>query len=548
MTSLRTIEVPVAPGASAPQGQRVVVLPRLRVALTIGRDRARFAKLRPKFNALCEVRYKVQQRVGESVVVTEHLHEIDPEATTDFVVRDASVTQVELEVEVLGRHAAQHAFDERPRMLHATQRFDVRDGRLAPAAVRSPLMELTADAAGVEALVQCDVLDYTAYWFGLAVLRTWNDARGQTQTRDLGTEFKANRGYEHEGDGVDMPLRVLLHVDDPPMLWTASVPEAARDDKRAAVSAYMFLLPYHEAWGGSPYPPGPPREGVPPWPSPAQRWVSPYRPSRYLLADRDDFVHVRVDDKGVVRHGWVLGVGMERALRKSGKAAVLLVSISNGNVHGLALTSALPTLVTRSLRLLASHGLVATARPEEKPVTLGRLAVGGFSDGASFLASALQANTRVKTVTEGGQARTVVESDVHEAYVHDPRRDWPGFQPSTWIAWLGVPGHKLRMTRMQGQPTQVLVDAARKAGLVEGRDWSVYVADPARLVESLDDNPHWRFMMKEYNFRGRNPTSQFTPMAHVYDVYGHQFMMHGARADAPQGESFTCEFLKNSDL
>lgn len=101
---------------------------------------------------------------------------------------------------------------------------------------------------------------------------------------------------------------------------------------------------------------------------------------------------------------------------------------------------------------------------------------------------------------------------------------------------------------MQGQPTRVLVDAARRAGLVEGRDWSVYVADPARLVESLDNNPHWRFVMKEYNFRGRNPTSRFTPLPHVYDVYGHQFMMHGARADAPAAESFTCEFLKNSDL
>lgn len=548
MTSLRSVSVPVAPGGSAPGGQRVVVLPRVRVALSIGLDRKRYDPIAKGLAALCEVVYVVRQLAGESEVHTERVADVDPIVTVDFVVRDETVTSVELVVEVVGRHASSFADDARPTMLRAVQSFTVRDAKLAAAAERSPLVEVTAEPFGVTATVQLEVLDYTAYWFGQCIVRAETQKDGTTQERHTARSFIATRQQELEGDGASMTLRVLLHLAKAPMLWTASVPEVTAGSSKAAVSTYLFFLPHHEAWGGSVFPPEAPRADGVAWPSPAQRWVNPFRPSRYLLADPLGYVDVQTNARGVVEHQWILRVGLERALRQSGKPAVMFVSISNLNLHGAAVTRALPTLITRALRLLASMGHVARDRPKEDPVTLGRLALGGFSDGASHLASAFEANTTVTTVTEEGQTRTTVRSAVQEVYLHDPRGDWPGFVPKTWFAWLAEPGHKLRMTRQQARPTQALVDAARRAGRVEGRDWSAYIRDPAKLVEELDANERWRFVMKEYNYRGRNTTSRYSPLAPVYDHHGHQFMMHGAPPDAPEGESFTSEFLKNSDL
>jgi hypothetical protein len=235
---------------------------------------------------------------------------------------------------------------------------------------------------------------------------------------------------------------------------------------------------------------------------------------------------------------------MERSLRKSGRDATFLLSVPDNTSHAHTANGRMPEMVERALRLLCSLSLLSQGRSKSQPLSVAKLAIGGYSESGEWVAPALESN--VKQAPPSGGAPAAATSPVTEVYIFDTRA--VTFASDKWEAWLKIPGVRLRVTRFAGSPADVLVKLAQTNGLDKSGMLTVWVSSIGTWRSEIDGNPWWRYVMQDtLPYGGKHPLKADKGWT-LWWQYGHQFMVLGGRGDRTKNETFLWEFLRDSDL
>ncbi|MDQ2644135.1 MAG: hypothetical protein M3020_09990 [Myxococcota bacterium] len=258
-------------------------------------------------------------------------------------------------------------------VLTAAQRYrvtsggnDIRPEFVDPFQQHHPLVDskiLTAGHTAILAQIQTDFVNVTPLWN--AYTQSGND------------DVPHLDQYKAESNPGSVTLTALGYTKGKPLLWFASIPNAAFLTSRSSVPALVYYRP-----------------ALQPYTRLDQRHTH-YRLNRFLLspdpsAPASDFLRADrfLPMPGGGTHYW-LRCGFERSLAASNKELVMLHPWPSGTDFGDAANKALPGAAQAALRFLWSEKLLAANRFQ---LSLGRLGLMGYSAGGAVLWRALGAN------------------------------------------------------------------------------------------------------------------------------------------------------------
>ncbi len=304
----------------------------------------------------------------------------DPSAIPrEFVLPDGQ-GEVELSFVCRGNQSSPHAGGARPILLEATQVYRIAGTQLTIEGEVHRLID-TSFVAGTWltaclARVHTQFVDVTDYWFDQNHAKPKNK---QTLGLDWAEIYEADHAHEDPADGSR--LVVLGYTDGKPGLWFATVPSALRTPASDRIGCLIYYRPANYSYTRVLDDPK----------------HSMYALDRYLLTTREDSLGGKTASKFMdeieVKHKQrdypFLRVGMEQALRRSGKPVLLLKPWPSGTDFGRAVTTDLPQIIEQALRFLWATQQLATNRSR---IELGRLGLSGYSAAGYSLNVSFQRN------------------------------------------------------------------------------------------------------------------------------------------------------------
>jgi hypothetical protein len=432
-----------------------------------------------------------------------------PKVFPEFEVPDGSST-VTMWVRFVGKKALLAVgASGTPLLLDVSEVWRVQtsgDLPLVPVGTPHPLVDTvvagSAAASAVVARVATEFVDFTEYWFD--IVQSW---LAQCYRDDAAAELASLPA------GDRSQLRVLGFTGGAPGVWFATVPDRCGSLDSAEAAALVFFRPTNHYHYQKTY---------------CLDTHQQYGANRYLLKPRNDSAEGDTARDVTTDSVFYLRIGLEDAVRRSGKKVVLLTPFPNAGDFGLAAGARLPELATAAVRCLRGLDLLGRNQPR---VTLGRLGIAAFSDGGYPLFAAFS----------GCKER------VSELYALDCIK--AGTVAGSLARWAYArPGVRLRMTGAVSQGTLrgIYLTAQRlmSAGTIASTTGAPMTPnDPGNvsiwpdastageILAAWDGNAWWQRVTTGYPERRNN------------NDYRHQFAASGGETEP---KTFLQDFLERS--
>jgi len=291
-----------------------------------------------------------------------------------------------------------------PLLLWAAQEFRVmRSGNvpLEPVEPLHPLMVCLAagSAVGTVAIVRVwtDFLDVTDYFFEFAA-RTdqelqdeWKESQRGDRPQMYADIYHAAHARENSADQANpMHMTVLGFTGGKPKIWFATYCEPRLNNIAGPdVGSFVYYRPNTDAYSKV---------------CEIHKGMMD-RNNRYFLAPNEQEFREGVIDAadrikcrpapggGFFLDFQYVRIGIDQAIRRSGKSVVFVVPYPHAHDYGRSATADMPSLVEALLRFMHGNGEIGRTQPGVK---LGRLGIGGFSAGGLPMGAVFrQCNKRI---------------------------------------------------------------------------------------------------------------------------------------------------------
>lgn len=307
-------------------------------------------------------------------------------------------------------------------------------------------------------------------------------------------------------------LLILGYTGGKPLIWFASIPKAVQETSKKEISTLVFFRPSGDSYKR------------------VDQAHDQFRLNRFLLKpvagspdywkrDRFDVYFPDGPTKPPKLYAWIRA-GFEDALKRSGKAVLMIHPWPDGLDFGDAASSKLPDLCKAVIRFLWAAQAVAK---KQENVRLGRLGLSGYSAGGQSMYATLG----------------IIGSQVDELYSFDAN----GLDPGKVVQWFNQKPSS-RCLRMSGAH-QIAKHAAIKATIEQanGATSRVTALPPDPKGYDAGRNPLWDYVLSRL-------APDLEAVVRPSADYQHQFAVFGDHT-SPSGvnsTTFLLRFLNDSDF